>query len=205
MRATLAPELMPVSGDGTSSHSSLHPTGQYSLAGLRPTMHAKGLTSPHARSPGAPFRSPSLPRCSPTPRSLAFVVEAPHRIGGDMARHVGNHRLRLLPLDPHSLPVFDLPLRWQRSLWHGHAHLLKAIDDPLSAGTHPRHQLGRESHRVPHQGHQDILRSDRPIAESSGKSLSSPLHRIEGRGKGHPPLSLGFLVSARADLLFDPG
>ncbi|HEX2405348.1 MAG TPA: hypothetical protein VHM29_11660, partial [Acidimicrobiia bacterium] len=49
----------------------LYAMGEYSLAELQATMHAKGLTSPYARSPGAPvsvsklaemLANPLLPR-----------------------------------------------------------------------------------------------------------------------------------------------
>jgi hypothetical protein len=71
----------------------LYAMGEYSLAGLQATMHAKGLTSPHARSPARPFRSPSLPRCSPTTFYLGIVQ-------WDGVRYPGQH-MAIIPSAEH--------------------------------------------------------------------------------------------------------
>jgi hypothetical protein len=49
MRATLAPELMPVNGDGMSSPLSVHPTGQYSKKYPQVEGHGLRLSDRHAK------------------------------------------------------------------------------------------------------------------------------------------------------------
>jgi hypothetical protein len=72
-------------------------------SGQDPTPRRRGMED-HQKAPEI------YVRFRPDPRSLAFVVEAPYRVGRDVACHVGHYRLRLLSLDPHSLPVFDVSL-----------------------------------------------------------------------------------------------
>jgi hypothetical protein len=89
VRATLAPELMPVSGDGTSSHSSVHPTGQYSKK------------SAGSRSPAVENRQGS-------------VYQSPwHQLGGSLypvyeVRGTQIFRTAWHPSGPSPHPLFEL-------------------------------------------------------------------------------------------------
>jgi hypothetical protein len=49
VRATLLPELLPVSGKGMSSLSSVHPTGQYSKKYPQVEGHVLRLSGRHAK------------------------------------------------------------------------------------------------------------------------------------------------------------
>jgi len=49
VRATLALELLPVSGDGMSSPLSVHPTGQYSKKSPQLEGHVLRLSARHAK------------------------------------------------------------------------------------------------------------------------------------------------------------
>jgi hypothetical protein len=51
----------------------LYATGEYSLPELQATMHAKGLTSPHARRPGAPVSVSKLAELLTNPFYLGVV------------------------------------------------------------------------------------------------------------------------------------
>jgi len=51
----------------------LYATGEYSILELRGTMHAKGLTSPHARKPGAPMSASKLAEMLANPFYVGVV------------------------------------------------------------------------------------------------------------------------------------
>jgi hypothetical protein len=51
----------------------LYAMGEYSLAELQATMHARGLTSPYARSPGAPVSVSKLAEMLANPFYLGIV------------------------------------------------------------------------------------------------------------------------------------
>ncbi len=61
MRATLAPELMPVSGDGTSSLSSVHPTGRKSKKCAQVEGHVLRLSGRHAKLRRSGYRKVQRP------------------------------------------------------------------------------------------------------------------------------------------------
>jgi len=60
----------------------LYATGEYSLPELQATMHAKGLTSPHARRPGAPVSVSKLAELLTNPFYLGVVQWGGARYGG---------------------------------------------------------------------------------------------------------------------------
>ena len=62
----------------------LYAMGEYSLAELQATMHAKGLTSPYARSPGAPLSVSKLAEMLANPFYLGIVQ-------WDGVRYPGQH------------------------------------------------------------------------------------------------------------------
>ncbi len=68
----------------------LYATGEYSLPELQATMHAKGLTSPYARKPGAPVSVSKLAELLTNPFYVGVV-----QWGG--ARYPGQHKA-LIPL-----------------------------------------------------------------------------------------------------------
>jgi len=70
----------------------LYATGEYSLPELQATMHAKGLTSPYARRPGAPVSVSKLAELLANPFYVGVV-----QWGG--VRYQGQHKV----LIPHSL------------------------------------------------------------------------------------------------------
>jgi hypothetical protein len=91
VRATLAPELLPVSGDGTSSLLSVHPTGQYSNKSPQVDGRVFRLSGPHAKAstgrlPEAPApltaRSGSQPRDEEDVSAHNACVAVPGRLGG---------------------------------------------------------------------------------------------------------------------------
>jgi site-specific DNA recombinase len=71
---------------------SLYSTGEYSILELQATMHARGLTSPHARRPGAPISASKLAEMLANPFYVGVV-----EWGG--VRYEGQHN----PLVPQSL------------------------------------------------------------------------------------------------------
>ena len=98
----------------------LYSTGAYSLAQLQATMHAKGLTSPYARRPGAPVSVSKLAEMLANPFYVGVVQ-------WDGVRYPGQHK----PLVPRSL--FDRVQQTLRSRdvagvrERRHEHYLKGL------------------------------------------------------------------------------
>jgi hypothetical protein len=100
-----------------------------------------------------------------------------------VAADISDDGVHLLSINPHSLPPFDLSLRRHRGLRHKHTGISKVVDDALPAGSHAMHHMRGQAYRVPHQGDQDVLRSDRAVTQDSRESFRPTLDRVERRAK----------------------